>query len=103
MEEGVVCVIFFQVKNASLALSECVMPIRSFQTLSTLLQAQRWTAARYLGTIFLAGLCQQHKHYPRVYIWYNHTRQTTATCRNMESNIKINYMYCIQSAVMCGL
>ena len=33
LEEGVVCVITFQVKDGSLALSDCVIPIRSFQTL----------------------------------------------------------------------
>ena len=40
-----------------------------------------------LGKIFLAGLCQQHKQYPRLYILYDHIRQTTAICRDMERNI----------------
>ena len=40
-----------------------------------------WTSARYLGKIFLVGLCQQHKQYPRVYIWYDQIRQITATWR----------------------
>ena len=55
----------------------------------TLFPYPKLTAARFLGKIFLAGLCQQHKNYPRVYIWHNHIRQATAaTCHNIGSNIK---------------
>ena len=50
-----------------------------------------------MGEISLVGLCQQHKQYPRAYIWYDHIRQTTATCCNMESNTKPNCMYYVQS------
>ena len=51
-------------------------------------EAQLGTADRYLSKIFPAGLFQWHKQDPRLYVWYDHIRQTTATCRNMESNIQ---------------
>ena len=65
-----------------------------------MLKAQLWTAARYLGKIFLAGLCEQHKQYPRVYIWYDHIGQTTTTCCKMENNIETNCMYYVQSVLL---
>ena len=80
LEEGVLCVISFQVKDASIVLFDCVMPIRSFPTLFTCSKPN----SELLLDIWvrcLAGQCQQHKQYPRVYSWYGHIRQTTATWR----------------------
>ena len=103
LEEEVVCVISFQVKDGSLALFDCVMPIRSFPTFSTCSKpSSDLLLDIWVRTIFLAGLCQLHKQYPRVYIWYDYIRQTTATCRNMGSNNRTKCMYYVQSVFTCS-